>query len=369
MNAKPIALPAVYARGGTSRAVIFKKADLPKDRAQWDHIFQSVLGSPDPESSQMDGLGGGITSLSKVAILSPSDRDDADVDYLFVQVEPKTGDLLFDANCGNISSVVGPFAVDEGWVTPDDAGNARVRIYNENSRKVIVSSFSICPKPDDLIEISGVAGRAAPILLRFEKPEGSMGPTAFPTEARVDRLELGNGRVIDATLFDANVPCAIVSALDVGISGNETTAQLQGNAAYLELVAEIRVASALKMKLCSTEHEAREIVKNVPDVVVVSAASDPAAAITARFVSCDRPHRSAPVTSSMALAAASRIPGTLPARVIREQTHEMVRIEHPTGSVDVIVELAEDGHVCATSTYRTARRIMQGQVLVPELQS
>lgn len=369
MNANQVALPAVYVRGGTSRAVIFKKSDLPEDRSAWNHIFQVVLGSPDPESSQLDGLGGGTTSLSKVAVLSPSDREGVDVDYLFVQVEPKTGDLLFDANCGNVSSAIGPFAVDEGWVEPDSVGHARVRIYNENSRKIIESSFSVSPKPHDLIEISGVAGRAAPILLRFEKPEGSMGPTAFPTEAKVDQLKLATGRVIEVTLFDANVPCAIVSAAVVGITGNESTAQLQTNAAYLDLVAEIRVAAALKMKLCTTEYEAREIVKNVPDVVVVSPPSDAAAAITARFVSCDRPHRAAPVTSSMALAAACKIPGTIPSQFVPEQTGGMVKIEHPTGSVDVIVDLSEDGHVSATSTYRTARRIMQGHVLVPKIQS
>ncbi|MHB2250772.1 PrpF domain-containing protein [Pseudomonas fitomaticsae] len=368
MSNNSVLLPAVYVRGGTSRALIFKKSDLPERSSEWNHIFQSALGSPDPESSQLDGLGGGTTSLSKVAVLSQSGREGVDVDYLFIQVEPKSGDLLFDANCGNVSSAIGPFAVDEGWVTPDDAGNARVRIYNENSRKVIVASFSVRAKPQDMIEISGVAGRAAPILLRFEKPEGSMGPTAFPTGAKTDHLVLANGRVIEATLIDANVPCAIVSAADLGISGHESTAQLQGNSAYLELVAEIRVASALKMALCTTDYEAREIVKNVPDVVVVSAPADTAATIAARFVSCDRPHRSAPVTSSMALAAAVRIPGTIPAALITGQAHETIKIEHPTGAVDVIVELAEDGHVSATSTYRTARRIMQGQVLVPKPQ-
>lgn len=172
MQSTLLTIPAVYVRGGTSRAVIFKKADLPADRDDWKHIFTTVLGSPDPESSQLDGLGGGITSLSKIAILSPSARNGVDVDYLFVQVEPKSGDLLFDANCGNISSAVGPFAVDEGWVEPDSSGLARVRIYNENSRKTIESTFSIAPRTEDLIEISGVAGRSVPILLRFEQPEG-----------------------------------------------------------------------------------------------------------------------------------------------------------------------------------------------------
>ncbi len=360
-----LALPAVYARGGTSRAVIFKKADLPQDTAQWAAIFQAVLGSPDPQSHQLDGLGGGITSLSKIAVLSPSTLDGVDVDYLFVQVDPVSGALLYDANCGNISSVVGPFAVDEGWVAANASGPTRVRIYNENSRKIIESVFDPEAAPDTHIVLDGVAGRAAPILLRFESPAGSMTETAFPTGQCFEPLRLASGEQVQATLLDINVPCVIVKAADLGIAGNETPATLASNTEFVRQVTEIRVAAALKMNLCNSDHQARHVVKNVPDVVVVSPPSSTRAHINARYVSCDRPHRAAPVTSSMALAAAVRVPGTLAALLAAEGQAETVCIEHPAGFIEVFVELAADGGVAATSIHRTARRIMQGQVLIP----
>lgn len=368
MTTKQFALPAVYARGGTSRAVIFKKADLPQETEHWAPIFQAVLGSPDPESSQLDGLGGGITSLSKIAVLAPSSRPGVDVDYLFVQVDPQSGALLYDANCGNISSVVGPFAVDEGWVSAAADGAARVRIYNENSRKLIEATFNLDTPEHEYIEISGVSGRAAPILLRFEQPEGSMAASAFPTGNHAESLLLADGDSVNATLIDINVPCVIVSAAELGMTGDEATAALLANTPFLQKVVEIRVAAALKMNLCATEHEAREVVKNVPDVIVVAKPGDSRSTITARYISCDRPHRSAPVTSSMALAAATKIPGTIAAQLSADQAEDKVTIRHPAGWVEVLVDIDANGTVQATSIHRTARRIMQGEVLVPESQ-
>ncbi|WP_372387348.1 PrpF domain-containing protein [Xanthomonas axonopodis] len=365
MKPEPRTIPAVYARGGTSRAVIFKKSDLPCDRETWKPIFQTVLGSPDPESKQLDGLGGGITSLSKIAVLSPSSRPDADVDYLFVQLEPMNGEMLLDANCGNISSVVGPFAVEEAWVETDDTGDAAVRIFNENTGKIIVSRFNVHDEPQARVAIAGVAGCAAPILLRFEDPEGSAGKGGFPSGARAQALTLSDGNVVQATLIDVNVPCAIVLAKDVGIVGDETYAALTENTAFVTLMKEVRVAGALAMRLCHTETEARTTLLNVPDVVVVSAPRNPGGHLTARFISCDRPHRAAPVTSSMALAAAFCIPGTIPASLLGSPVPGLVIIEHPSGTVEVAVELGGGDRVVATSTVRTARRIMQGQVLVP----
>lgn len=367
MTNKQRALPAAYVRGGTSRAVIFKHDDLPAEREQWKPIFQAVLGSPDPESKQLDGLGGGLTSLSKIAVLRPSGRQDADVDYLFVQVEPVTGDTLFDANCGNISSAVGPFAVDEGWLSPDAEGKAVVRIFNENTGKIIESHFSVNTSPEEHIEIAGVAGRAAPILLRFKDPEGSLGNGAFPSGNTLERLELPGGRSVSVTLVDINVPCAIVHADEVGMKGDETYNELTANAEFVSLMTEIRVASAVRMKICSTAKEARESVLNVPDVIVISRPANGEPGLTARFVSCDRPHRAAPVTSSMALAATSHIPGTVAAATLGDFKPRTVIIGHPSGTVEVSVELRDDGHIAATSTLRTARRIMQGEVLIPAL--
>jgi 2-methylaconitate cis-trans-isomerase PrpF len=360
----PTSLRAAYVRGGTSRAVIFRREDLPADRRQWCRIFQCVLGSPDPQSKQLDGLGGGITSLSKVAILSRSAREGVDVDYLFVQIEPTTGGMLLDANCGNISSAVGPFAVDEGWVAPGATG-ATVRIFNENTQKIIVSRFDPAAPPAAQIEIAGVAGRSAPISLRFEDPEGSMGRGGFPGGARCEFLQAGRHGTFKVTLIDVTLPSVIVDARDVGLSGDESYAALAANTDFLLLMTEIRVAAAIRMGLCANEHDAQNVLLNVPDVIAVSAPPKGQAGIAARFVSCDRAHRAAPVTSSMALAAACRLSGTVASELAVPSHTATVTIHHPSGTMDVDVELDAQDRVVATSILRTARRIMQGEVLLP----
>ena len=365
MKSERTALRATYVRGGTSRAVIFRKEDLPTDQSQWKRIFQTVLGSPDSESKQLDGLGGGITSLSKVAILSPSSRAGIDVDYLFVQIEPSSGEMLVDANCGNISSAVGPFAVDEGWVTPNSDGQASVQIFNENTKKVITAKFNDDTPISDHIEISGVAGRGVPIHLMFKDPEGSSGDGAFPSGAKTEMLEVSTGRSVRVSLIDVTLPCAIVHATELGLTGEESYSDLVFNADFVSLMTEVRVAAAVRMGICETPQEARESVLNVPDVVVVSSPGEGRAGITARFVSCDRPHRAAPVTSSMALAAAVRIAGTIPSSVAKHGESNAVTIYHPSGTIEVEVEMNPEGHVVATSILRTARRIMQGEVLLP----
>jgi hypothetical protein len=136
-----LAIPAVFMRGGTSRAVMFHARDLP-DRAEWDPIFLAAMGSPDPNGRQLDGMGGGISSLSKICILAPSERIDADIDYTFAQVQIREPRVDYSSNCGNMSSAVGPFAVDEGIVRPN-GDTAVVRIFNTNTRKIIRSTFPL----------------------------------------------------------------------------------------------------------------------------------------------------------------------------------------------------------------------------------
>ncbi|MFM0045697.1 PrpF domain-containing protein [Paraburkholderia sediminicola] len=364
VNNARAALRATYVRGGTSRAVVFRRGDLPADRRLWKRIFQSVLGSPDPDSKQLDGLGGGITSLSKVAVLNQSTREGVDVDYLFVQIEPATGEMLVDANCGNISSAVGPFAVEEGWVTPGATG-ATVRIFNENSQKIIVSSFDPEAPDSAYIEIAGVAGRASPISLRFEDPEGSMGRGGFPSGARWDILQITKDRALRVTLIDVTLPCVILDARDIGLAGSESYAALTSNMDFRSLMTEIRVSAALRMGLCASESEARQVLLNMPDVIMVSPPPEGSEGITARFVSCDSPHRAAPVTSSMALAAACRLSGTLACELAVASNPVGVTIHHPSGTMDVEVELDAQHRIVATSILRTARRIMQGEVLLP----
>jgi 2-methylaconitate cis-trans-isomerase PrpF len=165
-------LPAAYYRGGTSRAIIFREEHLPEDRAQWSSIFCGAIGSPDPNGRQLDGLGGGISSLSKVCVVGPSTHPEADVDYTFAAIGVKNLDVDYSSNCGNMTSAIGPFAVDNGLVERTD-GEATVRIHNTNTGKIIHSTFPVvegeAASSGDLA-IDGVAGTAAKIGLAFINP-------------------------------------------------------------------------------------------------------------------------------------------------------------------------------------------------------
>src|SRR4029078_2261943 len=138
---RQLKIPAVFMRGGTSNAVVFHARDLPADRAQWDEIFLAAIGSPDPHGRQLDGMGGGVSSLSKVCVIGPPSRPDADIDYTFAQVRIERAHVDYGGNCGNMSSAMGPFAVDEGLVPRPKGSQAVVRIHNTNTKKIIVSRF------------------------------------------------------------------------------------------------------------------------------------------------------------------------------------------------------------------------------------
>ena len=190
-------IPAVFMRGGTSKAIMFHRRDLPAARADWDPIFLAAMGSPDPYGRQLDGMGGGISSLSKVCVLAPSARPDADIDYTFAQVQIREGRVDYRGNCGNMSSAVGPFAVDEGLVTA--AGEtARVRIFNTNTEKLIHAAFPLrdgraCTDGD--LAIPGVGGTGAPIRLDFLAPGGATTGRLLPTGRVREMLEVpGIGR-------------------------------------------------------------------------------------------------------------------------------------------------------------------------------
>src|SRR6185503_1183493 len=198
-------IPAVFMRGGTSKAIMFHARDLPQDRAAWDDIFTAAMGSPDPYGRQLDGMGGGISSLSKVCVLAPSTRDDADVDYTFAQVQIKEAAVDYRGNCGNMSSAVGPFAVDEGIVRPN-GDTAIVRIFNTNTQKIIRSTFPLDDgraATDGDLTIPGVAGTGAPVRLDFLAPGGATTGRLLPTGHAIDRLDVPGLGPIEVSMVDA----------------------------------------------------------------------------------------------------------------------------------------------------------------------
>ena len=370
-----MSLPAVFMRGGTSRAVMFHARDLP-DRSEWDPIFLAAMGSPDPNGRQLNGMGGGISSLSKVCVLAPSQRDDADIDYTFAQVQIRDAAIDYRGNCGNMSSAVGPFAVDEGIVRPN-GDTAVVRIFNTNTRKIIRSTFPLHDgraATDGDLAIPGVAGTGAPVRLDFLSPGGATTGKLLPTGNPIDRL--GS---LEVSLVDAANACVFVRARDLGLTGRELPEELERDAALLDRLQVIRRQASVAMGIARDETEARGIAA-VPIIGFVAPAMDsptlsgqPITAadvdLTARFLSNGQPHRALPLTASLCTAVAARISGTLVAEATTDSGSAQIRIGMPSGILTVGADVSQDrGGAWAAHSgafYRTARRLFDGRIYVP----
>jgi hypothetical protein len=375
-----LALPAVFMRGGTSRAVMFHQRDLP-ERGKWDPIFLAAMGSPDPNGRQLNGMGGGISSLSKICILAPSDRPDADIDYTFAQVQIQQAAVGYRGNCGNMSSAVGPFAVDEGIVRPD-GDTAVVRIFNTNTSKIIHSRFPLVDgraAVDGTLEIPGVAGTGAPIRLDFLSPGGAGTGKLLPTGHPVDRLDVPGIGPVDVSMVDAANPCVFVRAQDIGLTGNELPDTLDANTVVRDRLQRIRRVAAVAMGLARDDAEAALNI-GIPAIGFVAppmpaptlsgeVISPDQIDLTARFISNGQPHRALPLTASLCTAVAARIEGTLPFQALTQQPDGAVRIGMPSGilTVDANVSRGADGTWTAHSgaLYRTARRLFDGRIYVP----
>ena len=368
-------------RGGTSKAVMFRAEDLPRERAQWTSIFLGVIGSPDLNGRQLDGMGGGVSSLSKVCAIGAPTRADADVDYTFAQVPVSGTTVDYSGNCGNMSSAVGPFAVDEGLV--EAAGDAAaVRIHNTNTGKIIVARFALDEgraAVDGDFVLPGVAGTGAPIRLDFLDPGGAGTGRLLPTGNAVEKLEVAGAGAIEASLVDAANPCVFVAAEALGLSGIEMPDAIEDDRGLIERLEAIRIAASLRMGIARTAAEAAAK-PSIPKVAMVTGpraartlAGEEIAAdgadLTVRMISMGQAHRAVPLTGAMCLAVASRLPGSIAQRVARTpgSSEEPVRIAQPSGLtvVGATVRRTDAGWMAERATvYRTARRLMEGVVLV-----
>ena len=376
-------IPAVFMRGGTSKAIMFHARDLPADRRDWDHIFLSAMGTPDPNMRQLDGMGGGVSSLSKVCIIGPPSRPDADVDYTFAQIGVDKPIVDYSGNCGNMSGAVGPFAVDEGLVPKPLDGRAVVRIHNTNTAKIIVSRFGMdgdTAAVDGDMALDGVSGTGAPVRLEFMEPGGARTGKLLPTGRPRDVLEAeGVGR-IEASLVDAANPCVFVAAEALGRSGTDLPAAMERDADLLAKLEAIRLAASVAMGLAPDRAKAAKI-PSVPKVAIVSR---PQAATTlsgrqlapadmdiaVRMISVGQPHRAVPVTGATCLAVAARLPGSIPAALAGPISEDRpIRIAQPSGvtvvDARVVADAGANGGMRAEygAVYRTARRLFEGHVL------
>ena len=360
---------AVFMRGGTSKAILFRAEDLPADRAAWDPIFLAAMGSPDPNGRQLDGMGGGVSSLSKVCVIGPPTRDDADVDFTFAQVG--ITDMLVDyaSNCGNMSAAIGPFAVDEGIVAAPADGEAQVRIHNTNTGKIIVARFPVAGGRSVVegdLAIDGVAGTGAPIRLDFTDPGGAKTGKLLPTGNAADVIEVAGIGPLRVSLIDAANPTVLLVAADIGMSGTEAPTAIERDADLMARLEEIRRSAAVAMGLAPDLESAAKTI-SIPKVGLLSAPADGAVDIMARVMSSGQPHRAVPLTAALCLAVGCRIPGSVAQDLVQAgDPSGPVRIGHPSGAILVAAEVntSPDGvHVPYATFFRTARRLFQGEVL------
>lgn len=376
-------IPATFMRGGTSKALMVQPKDLPADRNDWEALFCAAMGSPDPYGRQLDGMGGGVSSLSKVCIVGPSSHPDADVDYTFAQVAVKDQRVDYRGNCGNMSAAVGPFAVDQGLVQANHP-TTTVRIFNTNTQKIIHSTFATPNGSNHYageLEIPGVSGSGSPIKLEFVNPGGATTQHLLPTGNVRDTLSIPGLGEIEVSMVDAANAAVFIKAADLGLTGLELPDELEARPDVLATLDAIRTAASVAMGIAPTIEEAKAI-GIVPFVAFVAPAQpNPTLSdeviptenldFIARVISNGQPHRALPLTISLCTAVAARITGTVVSDMLSAQANSTnaIRLGMPSGVLTVDANVSnENGKWTAHSGsfYRTARRLFDGQVWVNE---
>jgi 2-methylaconitate cis-trans-isomerase PrpF len=380
-----IKIPAVFMRGGTSRAVFFREDVMaPYDQRARDAIILTALGSPDPDGRQVDGLGGGISSLSKAAIIGRSPTPPYDVTFNFVQVDVQKPFVDWSGTCGNMSAAVGPFAIDEGLV-PAVEPVTRVHVLATNTGKSYIAHIPVRDgdgqaEVEGDYTIDGVPAPGARIALEYLQPDGSLGGALLPTGAPRQQIKLANGRAVTISIVDAAIPMVYVRATELEADATRLAPDLDRDRTLQALLEEIRCCSAVLLGLAPSVEVAHEKVKAIPKIAIVAPPamyqSSSGKAITpaqidlvARAISMENAHRTFPATSSMCTAVAAAVEGTVVHEVSGATTTERLRLGHPAGVMEVGAKVQRHGtswEVESVTTQRTARRIMEGFILVPQ---
>jgi 4-oxalomesaconate tautomerase len=353
------AIPCTVMRGGTSKGLYFLDRDLPGDAGTRDRVLLAAMGSPDPR--QIDGLGGADPLTSKVAVVGPPSRQDADVDYLFLQVVVDEPRVDASQNCGNLLAGVGPFAIEQGLVRA--AGDeTRVRIHMVNTGSIAVAQVRTpggAVRYDGVARIDGVPGTAAPVPIDFLDVAGSSCGALLPTGRPRDRVE-----GVEVTCIDNGMPVAILRAADFGKSGYETPEALEADAGLKARIEAVRLAVGPMMNLGDVAR------RTTPKMCLVAPPQHGGALSTRNFIP-HRVHKAIGVFGAVSVATACVVPGSVAAEVAGiadPAAVEALDIEHPTGFFTVFMEVSvEDGvvRVKRSALLRTARKLMRGEVYVP----
>jgi 4-oxalomesaconate tautomerase len=344
-----VSLPAMQFRGGTSKGVYLLRDDLAAYADSLDEVLAALMGGA---PRQLDGLGGDATTTSKVAIVGPSTEDDVDVDYLFAQVDPKSGAVDWTPTCGNILAGVGPFAIERGLVpVAGDTTAVRIRLVNTGARVV-----ATVQTPNGAVEyggaqtVAGVSGSAAPVGLTFTDFAGGTTGALFPTGNRVDHVD-----GVEVSCVDAGVCAVIMRAADFGLSGAETPGELNSDTTVLERVERIRLKAGELMGMGDVSGRV------VPKVMLVSDSDD--GDIRSRYLVPTSCHPAHAVSGAINLASALSIPGTVAHEFAGAQACSVIGIEHPGGVLELSMTIENDAPIGATIT-STARKLFDGNAFI-----
>jgi len=379
-------ISAVYMRGGTSKGVFFKTDALPADPVLRDAILLRVIGSPDPYGKHTDGMGGATSSTSKVVLVGRSSREDCDVDYLFGAVSIDAPVIDWSGNCGNLTSAVGPFAIEQGLLNAPRDGVATVRIWQANIGAKIVAHV---PMKDGAVveegefELDGVTFPAAEIGIEFLDPGGDTRgdgtDSMFPTGNVTDTVDVPGHGTYRLTLINAGNPAIFVSAEDLGLRGNEMQDDVNNDAALLAKCEAIRAHAAVHMGLAQTPDEVTRKRPHTPKLAFVSLPHAYTASsgkriepsmvnINARILSMGRLHHAMTGTGAVAIAVSAAIPGTVVNALLGGRRAPQIRFGHPSGVMVVGAETSQRADkwiVTKVLMSRSARRLMEGTVFIP----
>ena len=354
----PTSIPASFIRGGTSKGVFLNQRDLPADQAIWPHIFRKIMGSPCPHGRQLNGLGGGTSSTSKICVVDAAST--GRVYLTFAQVGVTDESIDMHGTCGNLMSAVPLFALEQGLLQLSGTGRKSVTVHDINTGKDINTSFQLHDGRinwSEEYEIAGVSGHGVKVDCEYTNCGGTKTGKLYPTGQHTDTISLTEGSQVPATLIDGPNPAVLVAAKDLGLDLDDTG--WQKDPSIMNKLEEIRLLGTVKMGIASSLAAAKDF-RAIPKISLLQEApSTDQRTVRATTLSMEQPHRAIPITIALSLAIAMATPGTI-AHSLSSQGHGM-RILHPTGHVDVDANLNTTQGITA-SVSRSVRKLMTGQV-------
>ncbi len=380
MHSEMEQLKCTIMRGGTSKGIYINNNELPEDFEQKDRVIKAIFGSPDLR--QIDGLGGADPVTSKLAIISASSRSDADIDYTFAQVGIDTDVVDYRGNCGNISSGVGPYAIDQGFVEADSPLTT-VKINQTNTGKMIIAKVPTvegkAAVEGDLV-IDGVPGSGAKITLDFSDTQGALTGALLPTGNPIDEVEI-EGKKYNISLVDAGNPVVFINAEELNLKGTEKPSEIEGNEILMNEIERIRGVAAEKIGFVVKWELAASESPYIPFFAIISPAADyttylgqqvkgNSIDVVSRLLFMLKMHKAYPVTGTVCTGAAAMVPGSVVWNALRDEAkqREKIVIGHPAGAIPIetAAEISNEGKINLkkAAIYRTARKIMEGHVFV-----